>query len=235
MAHLSGNQIDELGRRLRDAEPPSEGDLRLFEQLLGEHAEALDKVNGALSRLGLQGHPRMKSTDMTREKLRREKLSLRGIHDLAGTRVVKRMTLDEQDEIVEQIRSGCPGASPPIDRRAVPNNGYRAVHVVCQVDGRWVEIQIRTFYQDTWAQLMEKMGDWYGRQIRYGELPNRPDEILTPENGTTVSQLIGTMINMSSAIATLEESENTEAPDDGHPVRKFIYTMREQMNMPEVS
>jgi ppGpp synthetase/RelA/SpoT-type nucleotidyltranferase len=205
----------------------------MFEQLLGEYAEALDKVNDALVQLGLSGHPRMKSTDVTREKLQREILSLRGIHDLAGTRIVKRMTLDEQDQIVEQICKSCPGANRPIDRRANPNHGYRAVHVVCRVDQRWVEIQIRTFYQDTWAQLMEKMGDWYGRQIRYGEPPDGPDEILNPETGTTTQGLIDTMLDMSGEIASLEESENTGVRDD-HPIRRFIYTMREQMNMPEV-
>jgi ppGpp synthetase/RelA/SpoT-type nucleotidyltranferase len=232
---LTGSQIDALGRRIRDNQSISEVDLGLFEKLLGEYAEALDQVNAGLQELGLNGHPRLKSTDVTREKLQRENVSLRGIHDLAGTRVVKRMTLDEQDQIVAQICAGCPGArQPPIDRRAEPNNGYRAVHVVCKVDGRWVEIQIRTFYQDTWAQLMEKMGDWYGRQIRYGEPPNRPDEILNHDTGMTTRGLIELMVRMSGHIAVLEESENTATPDDDHPVRQFIYDMRERMNMPEI-
>jgi hypothetical protein len=34
--------------------------------------------------------------------------------------------------------------------------GYRAVHVVATLDGRFAEVQIRTVYQDVWAQLVER-------------------------------------------------------------------------------
>ena len=178
---LSGNRIDDLGRRLRDLPEPASTDLEMLNQLLSEHTEVLDQVNASLRELGLSPHPRLKSTDMIIEKLRREKLSLRGIHDLAGTRVVKKMNLSIQDKVVGTIAAACSGTQDQrIDRRIEPNHGYRAVHVICRVDGRWVEIQVRTIYQDTWAQVMELLGDQMGRQIRYGEAPNDPDsDVLT--------------------------------------------------------
>lgn len=55
-------------------------------------------------------------------------------------------------------------------------HGYRAVHVIADVDGFPVEIQVRTLTQDRWAQTMERYGDAYGREIRYGELPPGLDE-----------------------------------------------------------
>ena len=40
------------------------------------------------------------------------------------------------------------------------------------VDGVSIEIQIRTLLQHLWADLMERLADRLGRQIRYGEPPN---------------------------------------------------------------
>jgi hypothetical protein len=228
---LSGNRIDALGRRLRDSPEPSQDDLQLLQELLAEHVETLDQVHLALRGLGLQPHPRLKSTDTIIEKLRRERHTLRQIHDLAGTRVVKRMSLSTQDELVRSISNACPGAQEPIDRRVTPNHGYRAVHVICRVDGRSVEIQVRTLYQDTWAQLMEKMGDWYGRQIRYGEAPLDPSASV---GEGTRQELFDSLQLMSLQIALLESAEEGGVWQEDHPVRKFLYNMRATLELPEV-
>jgi hypothetical protein len=45
------------------------------------------------------------------------------------------------------------------------------VHVIATVEGRPVEIQIRTRLQHQWANLFEKFADIVGRGIRYGEPP----------------------------------------------------------------
>lgn len=55
-----------------------------------------------------------------------------------------------------------------LDRRANPSYGYRAVHVICQVGDRWVEVQIRTELQHWWAQLSEKLSDIRDPKIKYG-------------------------------------------------------------------
>lgn len=61
------------------------------------------------------------------------------------------------------------------DRRANPSWGNRAVHVIATVNGKPVEIQVRTKLQDLWAQAMEKLADVWGRGIRYGEAPEEPE------------------------------------------------------------
>lgn len=123
------------------------------------------------------------------------------------------MTLDEQDGVGQQILDLWPEAKV-VDRRTHPNNGYRALHLVPRVDGCWVEIQIRTFYQDTWAQLMEQLADQWGRSIRYGGLPDRPDEPIGPppaEPGTTRAEFVQLWVAVSQRVAQLEHLENRRA------------------------
>jgi len=64
------------------------------------------------------------------------------------------------------------GSLTVIDRRKTPRIGYRAVHVVVEVDGYPVEIQIRTRLQQSWANGMERYADAMGRQVRYGGVPS---------------------------------------------------------------
>ena len=87
------------------------------------------------------------------------------------------MTLDEQDELAGRIAGLWPGTQV-IDRRATPSHGYRAVHLVPTIGRCQVEIQLRTMFQDLWAQLMETYGDMWGRQIRYGGEPDDPDQVI---------------------------------------------------------
>jgi ppGpp synthetase/RelA/SpoT-type nucleotidyltranferase len=152
-------QIEALGDRLRDSAEAAEHDLHLLEQLLLIYDEALGEAAERLRSSGLEPTTRLKTSGMIIEKLRRERhLTLRSIRDLAGARIVKRMTLDEQDQMAALVQGLWPGARL-IDRRAKPSHGYRAVHIVPRVRYCPVEIQIRTLYQDGWAQTMETLGD----------------------------------------------------------------------------
>jgi hypothetical protein len=71
------------------------------------------------------------------------------------------------------------------------------MHVICRVDGRYVEVQVRTIYQDTVAQILEKMGDWFGRQIRYGEPPTDPDSPFTTNGTQTRQELFDNMLGLA--------------------------------------
>ena len=64
------------------------------------------------------------------------------MQDIAGCRVTV-TDLTRQDLVVDQLRKLFP-ESRVNDRRASPSNGYRAVHVIPSIDGRTVEIQVRT-------------------------------------------------------------------------------------------
>jgi hypothetical protein len=179
---MSGKQIRRLGERLRDSATPGEEDLRLFGDLLLQHDASLATVASALKSLGLEPTTRLKTVGTTIDKLRRESpaLNLHTIRDLAGARVVRNMTLTEQYALAERIRVLWPGAVI-VDRCAAPSHGYRALHVVARVDGCLVEIQLRTAPQDTWAQLLEALGDTWGRSLRYGGEPDDSEQVVSPQ------------------------------------------------------
>jgi len=101
-------------------------------------------------------------------------MQLSQMQDLAGVRIVVHGGWAAQDEVVETLRALFPNSKIK-DRRREPQHGYRAVHVICELDGRRVEIQVRTLLQHEWAELFEKLADRWGRQIRYGEKPNDPN------------------------------------------------------------
>lgn len=132
---------------------------------------------GTFRGVALTASNRLKTTGPIIDKLRR-KTRLSSMQDIVGYRIVGDLTLRQQDELVTELRK-CFSDARVVDRRARPMHGYRAVHVIAQVDGFPVEIQVRTLPQDGWAQIMERYGDLYGREIRYGELPTglKPSEL----------------------------------------------------------
>ncbi|MGH2736230.1 MAG: hypothetical protein ACRDKZ_11670 [Actinomycetota bacterium] len=141
-----------------------------LQEVRAAYADPLAAVQTNLRSMGLRPTPRLKTPTTIVEKLRRERTRLSTIQDIAGLRIVSDMTLAEQDELVERVIAEFPGARTQ-DRRLVPSYGYRAVHIIVEVSGLPVEIQIRTRLQDLWAQTMERLADRWGREIRYGALP----------------------------------------------------------------
>jgi ppGpp synthetase/RelA/SpoT-type nucleotidyltranferase len=176
---ISRSQLDRLGERLSAASSVGEEDRVLLEQVLAAYDEALAAAQARLEGLGFAVTGRLKTTGTLIEKLRREKgMKLKGVQDVAGVRIVVRGTRREQDEAVARIvtaYSGQPKRPHVTDRRAKPSSGYRAVHVVVSECGLPVEVQVRTELQDLWAQVFERLGDRWGRAIRYGGEPDKPD------------------------------------------------------------
>jgi hypothetical protein len=96
-----------------------------------------------------------------------------------------------------------------IDRRTNPSHGYRAVHLIVQKDRIPVEIQVRTDLQDTWAQIVERLADRWGRGIRYGEDPEKPDShVRTSMRGiTSRREVVAALGRFSDSIAQMEEAQ----------------------------
>lgn len=181
----SREQINKLGKRLAASDPASDDDLRALEELTACHLTALElarpRIDGLASDLGISPlhiTHRPKTTQTILEKLRREHgMSLARVQDLAGIRIVGALRFDEQDQLAAEIVRRFPAdlrAAKIVDRRANPSHGYRAVHVIVCLDGVTIEVQVRTLLQHVWADLMERLADRLGRQIRYGEPPVPP-------------------------------------------------------------
>lgn len=205
---VSGNQIDKLGKRLAAPDyMPTGADLALLERYRGDHADALDEAGRRLREPPLELRPtsRLKTTGTIIEKLRRERgMRLSRMQDVAGLRVVINMTRKAQDLVAERIAALFPEGSRVVDRREDPRFGYRAVHVIANVHDHNVEIQVRTWLQDLWAQMMERLADSWGRAIRYGGLPEDPEGLagIGQLTRAEVSQLL---MNVAERIEGLEQ------------------------------
>jgi Region found in RelA / SpoT proteins len=206
---LSKGQIDRLGDRLREfGGPGDENDRALLEQLLTEHLEVLEEaarmMGEGLEYRGIQPTPRLKSDTTIIEKVVRERgMKLSRMQDISGLRIVDDMTWVQQDDLVREIVNLFARAKVR-DRREEPVSGYRAVHVIASVRGHWVEIQVRTLLQDAWAQTFERLGDTWGRQIRYGDPPNEPDRIVLGDG--TRREFVADLLQLSHLLAEHEET-----------------------------
>jgi ppGpp synthetase/RelA/SpoT-type nucleotidyltranferase len=98
----------------------------------------------------------------------------------------------EQDRVVERLTETF-STAPRATRIVEPVHGYRAAHVIVYPDGFPIEIQVRTRLQHQWAGWFERLGDRYGRGIRYGEPPVR--------GGDAAQQAIDRILGLADQIA----------------------------------
>jgi len=167
MTDFTRSQIDRLGKRLRQNDITIE-DRHLLDDYRRSFSSAYKKVLFVLgSHLGLAptGRP-SKSTISIVGKLRRESIRLSQMQDIAGCRVTV-LGISEQEAAVDAIKSIFKKVSV-IDRREKPSHGYRAVHIVAEMDGKLIEIQVRTQLQHLWAENVEKASDRFGGDLKYG-------------------------------------------------------------------
>lgn len=203
---MSRTAVDKLGKRLATAGDVSDDDLDLLLEVLTAYQAALHETQQRLTNLGYNPTSRTKTTSVLVDKLRREHSSLKSVQDIAGTRIIC-ADRDEQDEVVNAVVAcfADSAKAPKIkDRRDEPSHGYRAVHVIVTVQDLPVEIQVRTERQDTWAQIVESLGDRWGRQIRYGEDPAEPDRPLYSNSGLTRARLWEMVQSLSGRIDSVE-------------------------------
>ena len=164
---FTNSQIDRLGTRLRSASL-SDADLRLLDEYRFSFGPAYESVVRRIrDELLLEptGRP-AKSTASLIEKLRRETIRLSQVQDIAGCRVIAE-NIVEQEKIVQSLYVLF-AKSHMMDRRENPSYGYRSVHVIVEMFGKLIEIQVRTLLQHVWAELSERLSDVVDPTIKYG-------------------------------------------------------------------
>jgi ppGpp synthetase/RelA/SpoT-type nucleotidyltranferase len=203
--------FDRLGERLIAHQSPSEADLADLHTAPAAYQEVLGQVKLDLRDLGFAPTDRVKATTTMIDKLRRTPgMDLSRMQDLAGARITVR-NLAAQDEAKDKISEFYTTQGSPvreIDRRIDPRFGYRAMHLVVRVDELPVEIQIRTELQDSWAQIVERLGDTWGRGIRYGQEPEDAETIVATYDEEVFDRrdLLALLMTLSDAIWSTERN-----------------------------
>src|SRR5947209_12148764 len=168
---LSRNQIDKLGRRLRDTDQPTDEDLALFiryqDSLQSLYSDTREQVAAifaeVLPNVPFEPSFRRKQLVSAVAKLRREPMALSTMQDLIGFRVTVPTAVEQ-----EKLRVNLPADWRVYDRRQRPSHGYRAVHVVRRTPAGSVEVQIRTQLQHLWAEFSELLDRHYPG-MKHGE------------------------------------------------------------------
>jgi ppGpp synthetase/RelA/SpoT-type nucleotidyltranferase len=171
---LSGSQLEKLGDRLR-AGPLTLADLlqlRRFLETLEPFAEGtfakirdLDAEAAGLRSAQITRR-NVKTIRSILAKLRRQSTTLRQIQDLVGCRLVVHDIVDQNEWLT--ALSSIFTVAQIVDRRPSPQHGYRAVHFIVRDGALRFEVQLRTVLQDRWANIVEKLDDRLGTQLKYG-------------------------------------------------------------------
>ena len=195
----SKSQVDRAGRLVRrltvvqghEREPVAVAGERFIEALTiiewwrGLHARPLRRVNANLryyvSKAGGGEHSvtqRLKRFPTIIDKLARHpNMQLTTMEDIGGVRAV----LESQEQVdaivadlrrqsrwsIRRIREYVDGRTP-----GPKDDGYRAIHVIIEKDERYVELQLRTWQQDVWAQSVEKDMRRLGAGLKFGAGPD---------------------------------------------------------------
>lgn len=192
--HSISSRIDEHIDEIR-ADPGS--------SFLVELADRLRDAQHSTERIALAPTGRLKSFSSIQSKLGREHTRLTQIRDIAGLRVIVGDGRLRQNAVVDALGDLFPD-SKVTNRREDPRAGYRAVHVTVRVDGRQIEIQVRTWLQHFYGEVMEKLGDLVGRGIRYSEAPDRSR---LPGLPVSSDRAVRTLLDLAEGISSYEEAE----------------------------
>lgn len=170
---ISNNQIEQLGKRLRDSEV-TQADLTLLDKFRETHAE-IDKQAYEIIKNQLDSKPYVTLTKRKRktqqsivDKLRRQKnLRLPQMQDIAGCRIVIQGGIEQALAINTLLTQAFVQPQWHIQSKDRHAHGYRAIHIIAKQNKQFYEIQLRTYAQDIWANLVERLSD-KNNTLKYG-------------------------------------------------------------------
>jgi ppGpp synthetase/RelA/SpoT-type nucleotidyltranferase len=180
---LIDRTIDEVS-----SDPANETWWDIVEDYQRAHSLPTTAVALAIRRVSMSlgaSHPvtRIKRAERIIEKIARSKSQLARLQDIGGCRIVV-------PDLECQVEAACEiidlefdvakvadyvsarGKSPIMEHNDGPKgSGYRAIHIVHQVDDLLIETQIRTEVQHYWAMAAEKAEQITGYPLKFGDAP----------------------------------------------------------------
>jgi ppGpp synthetase/RelA/SpoT-type nucleotidyltranferase len=176
---LPGKQLQKLGKRLRLGSDPADVRLlneyrRWFDPALLTAAFEINNGMGADAPPYLLSGRTKRTKSIVRKLVREPTMDLSRMTDIVGLRMIVDGA-EEQRRVVARLPDVI-----RVERVADYTAGdhfYRAIHFQGSVDGRRIEIQVRTLAQQLWADESES----FGEQAKEGQL--------TPEQHAYLSEL----------------------------------------------
>ncbi|GAB3283119.1 RelA/SpoT domain-containing protein [Parasphingorhabdus pacifica] len=188
----SKNQLKTTGDRIRKRSSGSlaesggneraNEDVQLVNQWRSAHSVPLTRTRIGLGSIVMrvldQGSQsglvtqRLKRFESIVAKLIRDKSRLGEVEDIAGCRAV----LPGRESVTSVWASLANAHKMKIERVKDYNEnphagGYRALHLWCRRDGFKIEIQLRTAYQQNWAELIEEWDTTLGFDLKHEDAP----------------------------------------------------------------
>ena len=168
LQEISQKQINKLGKKFRDS-IWSDEDFNFLEEFKKSYDQLLinnssiisQKLNKNLQNFILVG--RLKRTKSIIIKIQRKNnygMDLTRMSDIAGLRVIVN-NLSNQNKAIEIIKSVL-NIDKIYDYRKSEQN-YRSVHLITKIEDKYLEIQVRTIAQQTWADESEDFGSMLNR------------------------------------------------------------------------
>lgn len=187
---LSGRQIKRAGEVVRSKDASAEEARSAFitiQTFRGHHQDALDRISGVVRRYGrhsncLEVSQRLKKQTTIHNKLvRQDKMQLNRMYDIAGCRAVFQ-TQSEVNQFIDAFKNASRKARIWEIQRVrdytgelAKPDGYRAKHVIVKVmtpnsllPKAFVELQVRTVSQHSWAIFVENLDNALGLGIKEG-------------------------------------------------------------------
>ena len=169
----SNSQITRLGDRLRQGMIDEE-DLRLldaFRQTFSDLDEqAYPTIQVALSARAdctLTKRKRKTQQSIVDKLIRQPKLRLPQMQDIAGCRIVVQGGSQAAQQIHGLLSDALASPQWHVESKARDADGYRAIHIIVKAGKKFYEIQLRSYAQDIWANLIESLCD-ENNTLKYG-------------------------------------------------------------------
>lgn len=192
---MSNSQITKLGDRLRQGQISAEDLKQLdeFRQTFGElDQQAYPLLQQALSARAdctLTKRKRKTQQSIVDKLIRQPKLRLPQMQDIAGCRIVVQGGHQAVQQINDLLLAEFATQPWQVDSKSRQADGYHAIHIVVKAGKKFYEIQLRSYAQDIWANLIESLCD-ETNSLKYGGTEQEQPRM---ETLTTLSQRFYTL------------------------------------------
>jgi len=173
---LSNSQVTKLGDRLRGNTSSSitNDDLVFLDEFRQTFSKVDEKayaiIQDALEKAvdWTVTKRKRKTQQSIVDKLHRQpNLRLPQMQDIAGCRIVLESGTKQANKLNHLLLNAFIEQEWKVDSKERHKDGYYAIHIIAKLDKQFYEIQLRTYAQDIWANLVETLSD-EKNTLKYG-------------------------------------------------------------------